>query len=367
VGQICSLPLSPLGHPDQMVWSGNKSGLFTVKSAYYLEMQHRNQAKGESSTAWQEVGMWKSIWNLNVPPVLKNFLWKVCHNVLPTKVNLFSKKIVQDPLCPCCSREEESLFHILWNCPSSMAFWQECARKIQKMAIDLTDGWGLIHNFMERLDGEDLLLALTIARHIWLRRNTFVFENIFLPPLQVLNGAKTLIAAFEEAINPMVVERNLVDPSQVRWKKPPPWVMKLNWDAILNVEKKATGIGVIIRDEGGDFVAALTKFIPYIVDPLIAESVAVWFAAQFICELGLQHMILEGDSLSVISDLKKIGPCGSGCGQLISDTKLILSSLLHCDFHHMKRDANKVAHCMSKFALSQMLDKTWIEVCPSFI
>jgi hypothetical protein len=27
-GQICSLPLSPLGHPDQMVWSGNKSGLY---------------------------------------------------------------------------------------------------------------------------------------------------------------------------------------------------------------------------------------------------------------------------------------------------------------------------------------------------
>jgi hypothetical protein len=106
------------------------------------------------------------------------------------------------------------------------------------MAIDLTDGWGLIHSWMERLDGEDLLLTLTIARHIWLRRNTFVFENIFLPPLPVLNGAKTLIAAFEEAINLMVVERNLVDPSQVRWKKPPPGVMKLNWDAILNVEKR---------------------------------------------------------------------------------------------------------------------------------
>jgi hypothetical protein len=26
-----------------------------------------------------------------------------------------------------------------------------------------------------------------------------------------------------------------------------------------------------------------------------------------------------------------------------------------------------MAHCMAKFALSQMLDKTWIEVCPFFI
>jgi hypothetical protein len=65
--------------------------------------------------------------------------------------------------------------------------------------------------------------------------------------------------------------------------------------------------------------------------------------------------------------LKKTGPCGSGCGQLISDTKLILSCLFHCDFHHMKMDANKVAHCMAKFVISQMIDKTWIKVCPSFI
>jgi hypothetical protein len=35
--------------------------------------------------------------------------------------------------------------------------------------------------------------------------------------------------------------------------------------------------------------------------------------------------------------------------------------------NHVKRDANKVAHCMVKFALSQKLDKTWIEVCLSSI
>jgi hypothetical protein len=33
----------------------------------------------------------------------------------------------------------------------------------------------------------------------------------------------------------------------------------------------------------------------------------------------------------------------------------------------MKMDANKVAHCMAKFVISQMIDKTWIKVCPSFI
>jgi hypothetical protein len=95
-GQICSLPLSPLGQPDQIVWQGTKNRYFTVKSAYYMEMQHRNCSKGESSTRRQNEGVWKTIWTLSVPPVLKNFAWKVCQNILPTKANLFSKKIVQD-------------------------------------------------------------------------------------------------------------------------------------------------------------------------------------------------------------------------------------------------------------------------------
>jgi hypothetical protein len=52
-GQIYNLVLSPLGHADQVVWQGTKHGLFSVNSAYHLEMQHRNQSRGESSKTGQ--------------------------------------------------------------------------------------------------------------------------------------------------------------------------------------------------------------------------------------------------------------------------------------------------------------------------
>jgi len=78
-------------------------------------------------------------------------------------------------------------------------------------------------------------------------------------------------------------------------------------------------------------------------------------------------VLIEGDSLSVIQELQKQGRNGSGCGQLIMDTKSIMSSLDFVSFQHVKRDANKVAHCLAKFALSQMLDKVWVEDCPPII
>jgi ribonuclease HI len=258
-GQICNLVLSPLGHADQIVWQGTKHGLFSVKSAYHLEMQHRNQSRGESSKTGQEERIWKTLWNLNVPPVVKHFAWKVIHKV---------KAIIED---------------------------------------------------------------------------------------------------FDGANAKMEKERRLLDPGRVRWHKPPVGILKINWDAALHKGNKHMGVGVVIQDDKGDVVGALSKIVPYIVDPLTAETMAVWHAARWACEMDFQNVIMEGDSPNVIQELQKQDSIGSVCGQLIMDTKTILSRLVSVSFQHVKMDANKVAHCLAKFALSQMLDKVWVEDCPPII
>jgi hypothetical protein len=47
---ICSIPLSSRSKPDRLFWDGSKSGLFSVKSAYYLQAHQQAQGvEGESS------------------------------------------------------------------------------------------------------------------------------------------------------------------------------------------------------------------------------------------------------------------------------------------------------------------------------
>lgn len=58
---------------------------------------------------------------LTGPAMLRNFMWTVCSDVLPTKGKLFRRHITTDPLCPICGQANETIFHILWFCPSSMA------------------------------------------------------------------------------------------------------------------------------------------------------------------------------------------------------------------------------------------------------
>jgi hypothetical protein len=49
------------------------------------------------------------LWQLQVPNANKNFMWRACHNILPTRDNLM-RKIITDSRCPICGIEVERLY-----------------------------------------------------------------------------------------------------------------------------------------------------------------------------------------------------------------------------------------------------------------
>jgi hypothetical protein len=113
------------------------------------------------------------------------FWWRLGNNLLPTKANLVKKKIITDPLCPICLLEPETSYHILWGCPSAVAVWQECSRRIQKLVVEEMEGIDYLQFYWNKLDGAVLLEALMVTRAIWLRRNKFIFQDCFDPPSSV--------------------------------------------------------------------------------------------------------------------------------------------------------------------------------------
>jgi hypothetical protein len=58
-----------------------------------------------------------------VPTAVKNFAWRACHEVLPTRANLRIRKIVEVAICPCCEVAEETLIHTIWACPTAQDVW----------------------------------------------------------------------------------------------------------------------------------------------------------------------------------------------------------------------------------------------------
>jgi hypothetical protein len=128
-----------------------------------------------------------------------------------------------------------------------MAFWQECNRKIQKLSCVEDDGMALIQFLWDKLDTDDLLLAFIVARRIWLRRNSFIFEGVFIPPQQLESTASDSLEFF------LLAQRAATSGGpqpqlDAVWIKPLPGILKLNWDAAVDDKEKMWGAGVAVRD-----------------------------------------------------------------------------------------------------------------------
>jgi hypothetical protein len=87
---ILGIPLSPSLPRDCLIWRGTTTGMFTVYSAYHLAKELQDNKGGQCS--YQEKGkeVWKCLWSLEVPQVVKTFMWRSFNNALPTKPSLLS-------------------------------------------------------------------------------------------------------------------------------------------------------------------------------------------------------------------------------------------------------------------------------------
>jgi hypothetical protein len=102
-------------------------------------------------------------------------------------------------MCPLYSTCIETSWHALWSCPAAVAVWQNCPRQIQKLSLSKSDGAGLFQQLRDRLEDEDLLLALTMVRLVWLRWNTFVLEGELNHPMYVNKATMEIVDTFKSA------------------------------------------------------------------------------------------------------------------------------------------------------------------------
>lgn len=333
-----------------------------------MEKDRAEIQRGGGSKVAGMSNFWKTIWGLKVPNPVKIFLWRACNNILPTKDNLKKRGIVQESWCLFCCSEFETIKHILWDCPSATDVWGACGRKVQKSTGEGNFFIDVMEGMMERCTIEELELHAVIARKIWLRRNTVVYGGVFSHPNVLIQEAVSSLNEYREAntMEAMVVlNREPVIP--IKWQAPPPGVYKVNWDVAIDSTNRRMGIGIIVRDSLGRVEAARSQTICAVQEPVFAEAQGALCAAEFSRDLGLQSIILEGDSIQVVNALQGTGPNWSRYGQMVADARVVLTLVRRWLIRHTKREANSAAHQLAKAAVKQVMDRVWIEEIPEGI
>ena len=88
---------------------------------------------------WEKV--FSNIPKLTIDTQIRNFQFKILHNIYPNNYILSKMGIKESPLCNLCSPFRDSLIHYIWECNKSQQFWRSVAEWIQRIfriRIDLS-------------------------------------------------------------------------------------------------------------------------------------------------------------------------------------------------------------------------------------
>jgi hypothetical protein len=197
VSAITNISLSLFLPRDRLIWRCTKNGDFTVRSAYHLGMERQVRQQLGCSGAKKEGEVWKTCWSMRVPNAIKMFLWRACHNLLPTKVNLLKRGICDNSFCPICLSENETVEHIIWECPMANDVWGEAPIKLQKSTYLGGNFSQIFTDVISWCIKEEVELFAIIARRIWHRRNEVVHGGILMHPVQIVRGAVASLDDFK--------------------------------------------------------------------------------------------------------------------------------------------------------------------------
>ena len=85
---------------------------------------------------------WNRIWQVEVPNLIRLLIWRAGNNYLPSRANLFHRKLLTENTCLQCKIGLEDALHALWTCPQLATIWQV-------YFVDLIKATNSVSSFLE--------------------------------------------------------------------------------------------------------------------------------------------------------------------------------------------------------------------------
>uniref|UniRef100_A0A803NT11 Reverse transcriptase zinc-binding domain-containing protein n=1 Tax=Cannabis sativa TaxID=3483 RepID=A0A803NT11_CANSA len=137
----------------------------------------------------------------------------------------------------------------------------------------------------------------------------------------------------------------------ITWTPPVMNMLKMNVDAAANFKNQTLRIGAVIRNYKGDVIAALSKRVQGCFRSDEMEAKALFHSLNRVSQCPFAIDFVEIDALRVSSALNSSHNDLSCFNDLIDDVRCLLSSFSRVTITHARRQANKAAHGLAKYAL----------------
>ncbi|XP_060960654.1 uncharacterized protein LOC133031222 [Cannabis sativa] len=340
---ILGIPLSPNVDTDVWSWTGERSGILSVKSAYNLLQNSKPKRQGADNS-----GFWRKLWHLKSPPKVKNFLWRATSNCLPTCLQLVSKHVSISSSCPVCKSHPETTVHALLNCQLALHCWSTLGITLN---ITLSSFGNWLHEAFLKLDEDQVCRAVMLCWALWKARNATVWNKKQSSHTKILASARTTLDHWRKAQDNTCLSslffKNKGDGAEL-WTKPDSNNIKVNVNAALFAQDNSYGFGIVARDSQGKLIEAKTYYHGGDFSAETIEAIGIKEALSWIKNKKWQNVQVETDSMVTVQGIRSNQKMNSTFGLVVQDCQFLLSSLNNVNLFFIRRSANRVAHVIAR-------------------
>jgi len=205
--------------------------------------------------------------------------------------------------------------------------------------------------------------VLSILWALWTCRNEWIFKLSSSTPQSILLRGARLLEDYRE-VNGRIVEDAVYPMAQSLsvWIPPNPGIICFNSDAAMGTT--STGLGIIARNSDGHCIFSAHECLHVRMEVAVSEALAVrkglWLARQF----GIERLQFQSDCLELVQAISSRSHTHSTLAVIVDDILHLAQSFVLCDFVHIRRTANVVAHGLAKRATVVGLSEFFQGFCP---
>jgi len=172
--EICEILIYNDNDKDYWIWSTSTKGRYNFKEIWNF-IRTKYESKTRAKIVWEKIHV----------PKIAACHYRVLNNFLTTKDRLIHRRILIDPMCLLCNKQEETVEHLFFQCEFSKEIWSWCLANMfsnysHRPSFNLKEIYELVLNQSKKkcFQTDLVLLAFSTSTWaIWKERNNRVFRS----------------------------------------------------------------------------------------------------------------------------------------------------------------------------------------------
>nr|POE84089.1 hypothetical protein CFP56_32841 [Quercus suber] len=262
---------------------------------------------------------------------------------------VMTSSTLMDSKCEGCGLEAETPSNLFWSCHWACEFWS-CLKLTLPFKLDQSYSfkdllWKLA---MKEYTQAEIIVRFVIgAWCLWSHQNEVHAGGDRKEGAILMKKAMQYLEKYNATLE-QVKPASVPGPQEVSWCPPTTPKLEVNVDGATFSTQGAIGIGVIVWNDKGEMLAALSRRLNEPLGVVEVEAKAFEAGAQFAKDIRIQDFILKGDSVIIHHALVDLSPPPSSVDLVVQGILTACGEFRQMSFSRVPHQGNRPAHLLAK-------------------